>query len=227
MNCVYCGISEATTEDHVVAEGFFPVAPPEGYIKVPACEPCNNGFSRDEEYFITAILGEGTFGSAAALAVVERLKESHRTGRRSRIGLGVRLRDAVERVDVMSSTGLFLGTAPAIRLEIERANRVLEKIVRGLFFHEFGGRLDDDVKVWVELKPDPAMLDRPPLAWVRTDHAGPAKCLDDVFCYRVCVVKDAPDFTAWLLTFYDSVLAAACTFRMPNSPGTGTDLWLP
>lgn len=54
----------ATTEDHVIPQGLFDLAPAQGYIKVVACLECNNGHSRDEEYLLAALTAEGTFYSS-------------------------------------------------------------------------------------------------------------------------------------------------------------------
>ncbi len=217
MSCVYCGVREATTEDHVIPRGLFDAAPPEGYIKIPACHECNNGHSRDEEYFVATVTAEGDFyASAAARRVIERIGQKHQSGKRAMTGLAKRLISSMEPVAVHSESGNFLGTQPAFRLEVDRVNRVLRKMVRGLFFHEFGRRLPvGDGQLWVEIKPDPKLLDKPPLAWVRSNLAPPAKVLGDVFVYRYFALNDAPDTTAWLLGFYDSVPAAALSLVPP------------
>jgi hypothetical protein len=214
MLCVYCNEREATTEDHVVPEGFFPEAPTQGYVRVRACEPCNNGHSRDEEYLLAVLLAQGTGRSDEANEILNRWSRDHETGARRRTGLGRRLVDAVEPVELHSEAGIYLGTERAVRLEVDRVNRVLEKIVRGLFFHEFGRRLPDDVTLRVELDPEFDRLRHGPFphAMVRVP-----KRLGDVFTWRVVALPESPDFTVWVLTFYDSVLATAVTGRAQTS----------
>ncbi len=226
MNCVYCGVHTATTEDHVIPRGLFDAAPPGGYIKVPACLECNNGHSRDEEYFVATVTAEGDFyASAAARRVIERIGQKHQSGKRTMKGLAKRLVSSIESVTVNSESGIFLGTQPVVRLEVARVNRVLRKMVRGLFFHEFGRRLPvEDKHLWVEIKPDPKRLDQHPLALVRSNSAPPAKVLGDVFVYRYFALNDAPDTTVWLLGFYDSVPAAAISLAPPPGVTVRFDL---
>jgi hypothetical protein len=206
--CVYCGKNEADTEDHVIPQGLFEQAPPTGYIKVPACYACNNSLSRDEEYFLVAVLSEATATSATANRVLDRLSEDHRTGRRRRTGLALALLEKVRPVDVHSPGGIYLGTAQGLELDIHRVNRVLEKIVRGLYFNHFGKPLAHDATIYVEIKPDPGRLRTPVVAAALSQ--GPS-FLADVFMHRVYALPENSVNTSWALGFYDAVLAIAVT----------------
>lgn len=209
--CVYCLRNAADTEDHVVAEGFFEKAPDAGYIKVPACYACNNSLSRDEEYFLVAILAEATAQSQTANRVLDRLAEDHRSGRRRRSGLAVALLEKVRPTDVYSPGGIYLGTGHAVELDTTRVNRVLEKIVRGLFFHRFGRPLPLDATVYVEIKPE---LDRMQSPVIAAALSQAPSFLGDVFMYRFFSPADGKDATSWALGFYDAVLAIGVTGRL-------------
>lgn len=207
MQCVYCH-GEATTEDHVVAEGFFDQAPPGGYIKVPACYSCNNGYSRDEEYLLVVVLGEATVRSATANRVLDRLSAANESGRRRRTGLARALLARIRPVEFHTPAGIYLGTAHASPLDVLRVNRVLTKIVRGLFFKQFGRILPQDARVYVEIKPEPQMLASPV---IQSALRQSPVSLGDVFGYRVVVVPENPVCTAWAMAFYETVLAIAIT----------------
>lgn len=212
--CVYCVQNEADTEDHVVPEGLFEEAPDSGYIKVPACYACNNGLSRDEEYFLVAVLAEATVHSATANRVLDRLAEDHWSGRRRRSGLAVALLKKVRPADVYSPGGIYLGTGDALQVETDRVNRVLEKMVRGLFFHRFQRPLPRDVTVYVEIKPDLECLRSPVVA---AALAQAPTFLGDVFMYRGYAAPDGPDATSWAMGFYDAVLAIGMTGRLKRA----------
>lgn len=213
--CTYCCVSEATTDDHVVPEGLFPSPPPEGYIKVPACYACNNGFSRDEEYFLIAVLGPATVSSPEAIRVLERLGEEHRGGRRKRAGLAARFLDARTPVDVQTPGGIYLGSAPGFQMEVERVNRVLSKMVRGLYFHEYSRRLPSDAVVFVEISPD---LDRLRAPVFSAALAQAPKRLGAVFTWRAFAVEGAPTCTSWAMGFYDTILAIGLTGAAKAQP---------
>jgi hypothetical protein len=214
--CVYCVSNEADTEDHVVAEGFFETAPEGGYIKVPACYACNNRLSRDEEYFLVAVLAESTLGSQTANRVLDRLSEDHRSGRRKRTGLAISLLDKVRPINVHSPSGIHLGTASGVELDTERANRVLEKTLRGLYFHHFGTPLPIDARVYVEIEPD---LDRLRSPVIGAALSQPPHTLRDVFTYRVFRLPEGRHTTSWAFRFYDAVLAVGVT----GPPATTSD----
>src|ERR1700730_16699359 len=49
--CAYCGEWREITRDHVPSRSLFSKPRPSDLITVPSCYPCNNGVSRDDEYF--------------------------------------------------------------------------------------------------------------------------------------------------------------------------------
>jgi NMD protein affecting ribosome stability and mRNA decay len=53
--CVYCGKEPGTTVDHVIAECFFDVTPPDA-VKVPACGKCNNTTKSQMDVYVRDIL---------------------------------------------------------------------------------------------------------------------------------------------------------------------------
>jgi len=63
--CVICGISPATTDEHVPPRGFFKGLSGQ-FLTVPACISCNNGSSKDDEelrFYISAQIGKQTQGA--------------------------------------------------------------------------------------------------------------------------------------------------------------------
>lgn len=154
------------------------------------------------------VLAEATRESPAANRVLSRLAASHATGRRRLTGLARKLQKSIHEVDVHSRAGLYLGTTRALAIDTQRAGRVLEKIVRGLFFHEFQRPLPRDAEVTVEIRPSSEALASP--QWRRVGVV-PSHRLGAVFEYRYTVSPEDTDCTSWLFGFYDSVLAAGVT----------------
>lgn len=52
QSCVLCGKNIATTREHVPPKNLFKKPRPDNLITVPACENCNSGSSKDDEYFL-------------------------------------------------------------------------------------------------------------------------------------------------------------------------------
>ena len=58
LSCVYCG-KEATTRDHVIPRCLLEKPYPPDLPTVPSCRPCNEGYSKDEEYFLAVMAQSG------------------------------------------------------------------------------------------------------------------------------------------------------------------------
>jgi hypothetical protein len=57
--CLHCGrslLDAHVSRDHVPSKALLKEPYPENLSNVPVCKPCNESFSRDEEYFV-ALLG--------------------------------------------------------------------------------------------------------------------------------------------------------------------------
>jgi hypothetical protein len=69
LGCIYCGAQDSTRE-HVPSRVLLDKPYPENLPVVGACRPCNNGFSKDEEY--VACLIESVIAGAAEPAKIRR-----------------------------------------------------------------------------------------------------------------------------------------------------------
>lgn len=69
LGCIYCGAQDNTRE-HVPSRVFLDKPYPENLPVVGACHPCNNGFSKDEEY--VACLIESVIAGSADPAKIRR-----------------------------------------------------------------------------------------------------------------------------------------------------------
>src|SRR6266545_1787061 len=82
--CVYCGTVGVLTEDHIPPDCLFSQRPSD-ILEVPSCWKCNNGASRDDEYFKTMMVMKDRAGShpeASALhaSVFRGLKHRRKVG---------------------------------------------------------------------------------------------------------------------------------------------------
>ena len=130
-------------------------------------------------------------------------------------GLRASFLNSVHPVSFISPRGLYKGAAVAYDVDLERVNRVLTRIVKGLFFHEMGYRLPDTHEVFTAIDPPvdlererdtnefrvfAALLTRPII-----------EIGDGVFSYRFLSSGEDSDSTVWLLTFYGAILAVGLT----------------
>ncbi|MHB1094756.1 MAG: hypothetical protein ACYC3F_01120 [Gemmatimonadaceae bacterium] len=158
--CYLCGlpIEQDATFDHVPPQQFF--APElrvrfnlDRMVTLPTHGFCNRAFGRDEEYVTNALVPAAT-GTLAADELIRHHANRFRSGRA--VGLGHRVLRSFER----RPGGLHLPRdLIAIRLDGVRVERVAWKIVRGLFFLEYGFTLPEHTGLFMELQ-EPENRDR-------------------------------------------------------------------
>ena len=203
--CTYCE-REATTRDHIPPENLF--APPRPtLITVPCCRPCNQDAALDDEYFRLMI---ATRADVAEHASVQRLESSiHRSLERSSGVRGLLYRD-VERH--LGSEGHLSEALSSV--DLPRIRLVAQRIVKGLFFHEFSRVLPSGYDaIAVEV---PSHIERIPTHLHESgrtlrDAASSIRALPQhnigdgrVFHYHVQRLPDDGDATHWLLVFFET-----------------------
>lgn len=134
-SCVYCGCVAELTTDHIPPKSLFNRPRPTNLITVWACHRCNQGFSKDEDYFwLTLASRAGTSpnpeADAASLRAIQRLSRPQAAGFRSSF------LKTVQSVEVKTASGLYIGDTLAYDVSFARLNRVAAKITRGLFCSE-------------------------------------------------------------------------------------------
>ncbi len=138
--CFNCGIRDATTLDHVISKTLIPEPRPNNLVTVPACEKCNGGFSKDEEYLrdrLSACVGGHDFDAPATWDKAWRSMQRP-MAKGKKLGLFkdiFQLPAPVETKAGPSDMGVLMNK--------QRVNRVVEKMVRGFFFHHFKKPLGD------------------------------------------------------------------------------------
>ena len=191
--CFNCG-APSETRDHVPPKGVFPTPRPKQLITVPACRKCNNVTKLDDEYFrwLVATLGDQTASSDALIneRILPRFKQNpallHSIMQKSTV------------VDVFSPGGIWLERRPAFNFDRPRIQRVVEKIVRGLYFHEFGERLTDARVEDFVLNPDQlSNEDKEYVTSLPVRQVAP-----DVFSYRCERDPEDPRHSGWFLMFF-------------------------
>ena len=132
--CYNCGTREATTLDHVISKTLIPEPRPNNLLTVPACQECNGGFSKDEEYLrdrLSAAVGGYDFEAPATWDKAWRsMQRPKAKGKKFGLFRDVfKLPAPVETKDGPSDS--------AVLMNKQRVNRVVEKMVRGFYFHHF------------------------------------------------------------------------------------------
>ena len=143
-------------------------------------------------------------------------------------GLRVSLLHRLRPVDLHTASGVYVGQRLAVDVDLERIERVIKRIVKGLFFREMGRRLPDTHEATAMT--DPRFLPgeetmaslRSILAALR---AQPVREIGKgVFSYRFVVAADQPDATVWLLCFFEGLWTIGVTLPQGELDSSRTTL---
>jgi hypothetical protein len=137
--CPYCGKTMATrrdgTQDHIVPKAAFAIVP-DDVLTIPCCKTCNNkDKSRDDQAF-GVYLGL-SLGSAVPVQHSLWEKTTQPTLKKNRKMLR-RLVVSARAIPLKSPSGIYLGTATAVRSDVPMHNRVVWRIVQGLYYRIYG-----------------------------------------------------------------------------------------
>ena len=203
-----CG-NPATTREHIPPDGIYPDPKPPNLITVPACGQCNEGSSRDDQYFIWFVATASSEDSLAKELINKRILK----GFRQRPALLRSIMKKATKVNVYSEGGIFLGQQPAFAYDYKRIHRVVDKIVRGLFYHEERYILGSNYSV-SQFMLDPALDNKMKGGIVSL----PLKNVGggEVFSYRSLKESEDPRISGWFLMFFDKTLIRAMTERAEN-----------
>lgn len=208
--CAYCGKYGPLTRDHIPPISFFPKPRPSNLITVPCCEVCRAGWSDDDEYFRTAVVSSAEVSEHKhARKVNESVLRALR--KPSKQGFAKLIRDSLQLIEVTTDSGIYLGKAGVLAIEKWRFDRVAERIIRGLFFHEKGRPVPNKYEVTNRLSQGQAkqILDGIPEA----KFIEPRVIGDYIFAYTYAPTVEDPDSMVWLSYFYKRLLFVGFTVK--------------
>ena len=196
-NCIYCGTDPATEDDHVPAKGFFPKPRPEDLITVPSCWKCNREAGKDEEYFLATLM----FSDAGITSAGVRLwKEKLRRMYQKNLGLKGKISSLLAYKRVYTPYGLYLGRRRTLGFEITRLEAVVNKVIRGLYFFEYGERMETNTEVESLFLSTAARFEA---ADKRSVELAPgSRAWPGVFEWRFGRVEENPQGSIWLTRFW-------------------------
>jgi hypothetical protein len=116
----------------------------------------------------------------------------------------------IKRAPIHTPAGIYLGHASSYDVETTRFLRVVERTVRGLFFHERGAALGLRVKVnvlheeftnWDQIAPTQLQHIKGAATYL---HQSEQTRIGRAFRYAFFCTDQNERVSAWLLTFYDT-----------------------
>ncbi|MBM3208930.1 hypothetical protein FJZ40_01415 [Candidatus Shapirobacteria bacterium] len=152
--CIYCG-KTANTKEHIPSKQFFKDKSDKPLITVPSCKVCNAGFQKDEDFFRQFYVSMLMARSSVAKKIMD--GEISRSILR-KPALGHKMFSQMKLIDAYTKSGLYKGKMTMYKVSDTdkiRIDRVVTKIIKGLFFHEFSTTLPEDwiIKIiWITPK---------------------------------------------------------------------------
>jgi hypothetical protein len=133
--CVYCGAQNPETKDHVPPKGIFPKPRPSNLITVPCCNKCHDGTSKDDEYFRDMIaLRDDVHNHPKIQKIISNIMESLAKPEKQRYASSLFKGTKAKRL--ITPSGLYVGNGIFFNVDISRLDKVVERTVKGLFWHE-------------------------------------------------------------------------------------------
>lgn len=201
--CAICGRNEATTSDHLPPKGIFPKPRPHNLITVPSCAECNNGASDlDETFRLYLALHVGDLDDAVTSAYFHEALRTYKHNKR----LQRDILESASPVDFTTLGGIYIGQGMKIPWNSKAHDAVIERMVRGLYFHHFGEVLAPDTQVSTK------WFNQPDEEFLRS-LVGLRKCVvgNNQFIYLYGRAEDYPPASVWYFEFYGRHWAGAHT----------------
>lgn len=207
--CIYCGKPATRRGDHIPSKNLFKgigLTP----VIVPSCTSCNKGFSGDEEYFrhiVCMICAEHSFTANYIFETAVKRSMS------ARPALGLYMLSKMVVVDLYSPNKIFLGKRTKYDLDEkdhERIFRVIDKYVKGLFFHEYGYVIPSSYKIknfWITNKLEKTLEEN-------ISNYNVKMIKEEIFSYGYNKIPDQAD-SIWAFAFYGKPLFMS--FVVPTS----------
>ncbi len=134
--CVYCS-EPGITRDHIPPKGMFPSPRPDNLITVPACEKHNSAANHDDEFMQRYAFFTG------AEKCPESIKVAQCVMRAIEYPEGKNLRAEFYSTLRKNELGQI-----AIRMDSERADRCMNKMIRGMLYHVTKRKLPDGYRTF-------------------------------------------------------------------------------
>lgn len=222
QRCCLCNIRVADSDEHVPPESWFGEPHPQ-LITVRACEDCNNGSSRDDEYMRAFLCSMDVPEASPSLDQV-RQRAVQRLHRPDYPGLLFRLLDNAEvTAQLDPETGERMIVASALRPEPDRIMKTISKQARAMIYHLTGQILSPATFTMLERLW--GLQTQPPEHWEMWTSAsayalanGRTDTVGDVFRYTYCEIQRSACAALLRLEYYGVFPYIVLIFRPDFAP---------
>ena len=150
--CAYCGEVAAATDDHIPPKALYRQPFSGERPTVKACGRCNEGSSKDDEYFLhTVAKHHQVADQESAKPLVQSMLRAMSKPEKS--DYARRTIEALGEADVYTKAGVFAGVQPTIRVQ-PSFSRAADRYVRGLYRFELGYRPPAELPLRIGCEPE-------------------------------------------------------------------------
>lgn len=211
--CAICGTNEATTKDHIPPKSLYPT-PRDNDINlntVPACKACNNGASSDDEVFKVLVgIDTGEHQGSPQKIIDSLAKTISKNGRVAR-----QIFASNERI-YTKLNGPLLEPAVAVTFDFEQYERVINRIICGLYWMETGRAMPSEATV--QVLPGNQIQQSLAVEIMELMHQLPLRKLNkETFAYRCHIPSEGTQ--AWGMQFF----GRHTTFAFVSPPSAAAD----
>jgi hypothetical protein len=160
----------------------------------------------DDEYFRTAMASLGYPNEIAKAVWKERVVASQFSRRPA---LKKVLAESIFPISVETPAGIYLGQAEGVKFEAKRINRVIEKILRGLYRHHY-----PEVILGSEVSIETNMLVIDNKIGELVQQLRHEQIGGDTFHYWRGVAEEDGRESLWVFAFYTRIFFSAATSRI-------------
>lgn len=207
--CVYCDLRKQEARDHVIPLCLFTKPLPPNLITVPVCNICNNEKSKDDD-FIRDFLTSDIIGNQSPDANKIFQNKVLKSVRRNSSEIA---RNALKNVSIepfYTTAGIYLTDMVTAPIDTDRIERIISRIVRGLYYDARRQRMPDNYSFLV-LQYYPWDFARLWQHFEEKQLTLSHRSLGNVFGCGFLVSKEDPFITIWLLSFYERVFFSVST----------------
>ena len=178
--------------------------------------------SKDDEYFRLALtIREDVFDNPAVQVILPKVRRSLR--KPSKRGYLQSIINDLREIDLKTPGGLFLGHRLADMADLERLDRVISRITKGLFYKELGyplpkeyismsfsesglSDLDDKVKKGIQEHFIPIIL-----------STEPTSIGEKVFTYWSVITQEDQNTSIWIMEFFENIRFLSMTVKIRSN----------
>jgi len=206
--CCLCGLRKADTRGHLFPKGLFNTPRPSNLPRrIPTCNECDNGLSKDEEDFRTFLgMGMAYESNAGKRIWTEKIRPALKTRLKQRI------RPMVKQLRILDKSGTVVGYLPIGQIDRDSANRVLRKIAKGLYYLDTQRVLPSEVEILVGYYTENPKIISPPLDEA-IRGAKKIRLGEGEVTYWRNTIKDNPEESLTWIRFYKDKVFLICTTR--------------